>query len=203
MGLRLYSPSAENEQANVVPNTLYGSEPNFCSALPLLHSIWHPQATSDNVSTPPMNDTVHPQPSQLQYVQAPGLLLHSPVPVSGASWPIISPESSALRVNSYNQGTTSGEKHPVLKEEPDLLQVYANVPRETFPTPSELLNKAANKQKSISTSAKSGRKPEKKVETQRKLLQRILQENIGFSPTDPYVLVWRLSVFPWFTLFAQ
>ena len=187
MSLRLYSPSAEDD--NVVANTLYGSEPNFCSNLPLLQSIWHPQAASDHVSTPPINDTVLPQPSQLQYMQAPGLLLHSPVPVSGASWPIISPESSALRINSYNQGTTSRAKHPALKEEPDLLQIYANVPRATFPTPSELLNKAANKQKSIGASAKPGRKTEKKVETQRKLLQRILQENIGFSPTDPYVLV--------------
>lgn len=189
MSLRLYSPSEENNQANVVANTLYGPEPNFCSALPLIHSIWNPQAATDHVSTPPMNDAVLPQPSQLQYVQAPGVLLHSPVPVSGASWPIISPELSALRVNSYNQGTAPGARHPALKEEPDLLQVYANVPRETFPTPSELLNKAANKQKSIGASGKPGRKTEKKVETQRKLLQRILQENIGFSPTDPYVLV--------------
>jgi hypothetical protein len=49
------------------------------------------------------------------------------------------------------------------------------------------LNKATSKQKSVSTSVKPGRKAEKKVETQRKALQRVLQESIGFSPTDPYV----------------
>jgi hypothetical protein len=171
-----------------VTNTLYSAEPSLCSALPLplLHNVWRP--SGDNVSTPPVNDTVLPQPSQLQYAQTPGLLLHSPVPVSGASWPIISPESSALRDNSYNQGTNSGAKHPPLNDEPDLLRVYASVPRETFPTPSELLNKATSKQKSVSASAKPGRKTEKKVETQRKALQRVLQESIGFSPTDPFVL---------------
>jgi len=47
------------------------------------------------------------------------------------------------------------------------------------------LNKATSKQKSVSTSVKPGRKAEKKVETQRKALQRVLQESIGFSPTDP------------------
>lgn len=166
-------------------NTLYSAEPSLCSALPLLHSVWRPPG--DNVSTPPVNDTVLPQPSQLQYAHTPGLLLHSPVPVSGASWPIISPESSALRDNSYNQGTNSGVKHPSLNDEPDLLRVYASVPRETFPTPSELLNKATSKQKIISATAKPGRKTEKKVETQRKALQRVLQESISFSPTDPYV----------------
>jgi hypothetical protein len=168
-----------------VTNALYSAEPTLCSALPLLHSVWRPPG--DNGSTPPVNDTVLPQPSQLQYAQTPGLLLHSPVPVSGASWPIISPESSALRDNSYKQGTNSGVKHPSLNDEPDLLRIYASVPRETFPTPSELLNKATSKQKTISASAKPGRKTEKKVETQRKALQRVLQESISFSPTDPYV----------------
>ena len=181
--MALYSSSTENCQANVVTNTLYSSEPTLCSAaLPLLHTVWH----SGNVIAPPLNDTVPLQPS-LQYAQTPGIHLHSPVPVSGASWPIISPESSALRDSPYSQGTNPGSKHPLLSDEPDLLQVYANVPRETFPTPSELLNKAASKQKSISASTKPGRKTEKKVETQRKALQRVLQESIGFSPTDPYV----------------
>jgi hypothetical protein len=166
-----------------VTNTLYSSEPSLCSSLPLVHNVWNP----GNVVAPPLNQTVLPQPSQLPYAQAPGVLLHSPVPVSGASWPIISPESSSLRDNPYNQGTNTGLKHPSLNDEPDLLQVYANAPRETFPTPSELLNKATSKQKSISTSTKPGRKTEKKVETQRKALQRVLQESIGFSPTDPYV----------------
>ena len=183
--MTLYSPSGENGQASVVTNTLYSSESSLCSALPLIHSVWHP--APDNVSTPSLNDTMLPQPSQLQYPQTPGLLLHSPVPVSGASWPIISPESSGLRDNSYSRGTNPGTKHPALNDEPDLLQVYANVPRVTFPTPSELLNKATSKQKSISASAKPARKTEKKVETQRKALQRVLQESIGFSPTDPYV----------------
>jgi hypothetical protein len=183
--MALYPSSGENCQANVVTNTLYNSEPSLCSALPLLHSAWHP----GNVAAPPPHDTVLPQPPQLQYAQTPaGMLLHSPVPVSGASWPIISPESSALplRDNLYNQGINSGSKHPSLNDEPDLLQVYANVPRETFPTPSELLNKATGKQKSNGASAKAGRKTEKKVETQRRALQRVLQESIGFSPTDPY-----------------
>jgi len=179
--MALYPSSGENCQANVVTNTLYNSEPSLCSALPLLHSAWHP----GNVAAPPPNDTVLPQPSQLQYAQTPGMLLHSPVPVSGASWPIISPELSALRDNLCNQGINSGPKHLALDDEPDLLQVYANVPRETFPTPSELLNKATSKQKSIGASAKAGRKTEKKVETQRRALQRVLQESIGFSPTDP------------------
>jgi hypothetical protein len=166
-----------------VNNPLYSTGPAHCSALPLTHDVWHP----GNVAVPPLNDTVLSQPTQIQYAQTPGLLLHSPVPISGASWPIISPESSALRENTYNHGTIPDQKHSVLNDEPDLLQVYANVPRETFPTPSELLNKATSKQKSVSTSIKPGRKAEKKVETQRKALQRVLQESIGFSPTDPYV----------------
>ncbi len=164
-------------------NPLYSSVPSHCSPLPLIHDVWHP----GNVPAPPLNDTVLSQPSQIQYAQTPGLLLHSPVPISGASWPIISPESSAVRENPYSQGTDPGPKHFVPNDEPDLLQVYANAPRETFPTPSELLNKAASKQNSVSTSAKPSRKAEKKVETQRKALQRVLQESIGFSPTDPYV----------------
>jgi len=175
--MALYSSSADS----VVNNPLYSTGPGHCSALPLIHDVWHPA----NVAVPPLNDAVLSQPTQ--YAQTPGLLLHSPVPISGASWPIISPESSALRENLYNQGTNSDPKHSTLNDEPDLLQVYANVPRETFPTPSELLNKATSKQKSVSTSAKPGRKAEKKVETQRKALQRVLQESIGFSPTDPYV----------------
>jgi hypothetical protein len=166
-----------------VTNPLYSSEPSLCSGLPIIHDVWHP----GNVAAPSLNNTAPPQPSQIQYAQTPGLLLHSPVPISGASWPIISPESSALHENPYSQGTNPGPKHSVLDDELDLLQVYANAPRETFPTPSELLNKAASKQKSVSTSARPGRKAEKKVETQRKALQRVLQESIGFSPTDPYV----------------
>lgn len=177
--MTLYSSSADNCQPTVVANPIYSSEPSLCSAIPLMHDVWHPGNVSEN-------DTVLAQPSQLQYAQTPGLLLHSPVPISGASWPIISPESSALRENPYNQGATPGPKHSVLDDEPDLLQVYANAPRETFPTPSELLNKATSKQKSVGTSARPGRKAEKKVETQRKALQRVLQESIGFSPTDPY-----------------
>lgn len=182
--MALYSSSADNCQPNVMNNPIYSSEPSLCSALPLLpvHDVWHP----GNIAAPPLNNTVLPQPSQLQYSQTPGLLLHSPVPISGASWPIISPESSALRENPYNQGATPGPKHSVLNDDQDLLQVYANAPRETFPTPSELLNKATSKQKSVGTSARPGRKAEKKVETQRKALQRVLQESIGFSPTDPY-----------------
>ncbi|KAF8507097.1 hypothetical protein F5888DRAFT_71373 [Russula emetica] len=181
LDLALYSSSAENCQPSVVNNPLYTTGPSHCSALPLIHDVWHP----GNVAVPPSNDTTLSQPTQIQYAQTPGLLLHSPVPISGASWPIISPESSALRETPYNQGTNSDPKHSVLNDEPDLLQVYANAPRETFPTPSELLNKATSKQKSVSTSAKPGRKAEKKVETQRKALQRVLQESIGFSPTDP------------------
>ena len=181
--MTLYSSSAENCQPSVVNNSLYSTGPSLCSALPLVHDVWNP----GNVAVPPLNDTVLSQPTQMQYAQTPGLLLHSPVPISGASWPIISPESSASRENPYNQGTIPDPKHPVINDEPDLLQVYANVPRETFPTPSELLNKASSKHKSVSTSAKPGRKVEKKVETQRKALQRVLQESIGFSPTDPYV----------------
>ena len=181
--MALYSSSAENCQPSVVNNPLYSTGPTHCSALPLIHDVWHP----GNVAVPPLNDAALSQPTQIQYAQTPGLLLHSPVPISGASWPIISPESSALRENPYNQGTNPNPKHSVPTDEPDLLQVYANVPRETFPTPSELLNKASSKQKSVSASAKPGRKAEKKVETQRKALQRVLQESIGFSPTDPYV----------------
>ena len=158
-----------------------------------VHDVWHP----GNVAAPPLNDSVLPHPSQLQYAQTPGLLLHSPVPISGASWPIISPESSALRENQYNQGATAGPKHSVvLNDEQDLLQVYANAPRETFPTPSELLNKATSKHKSVGTSARPGRKAEKKVETQRKALQRVLQESIGFSPTDPYAPLIACYVLP-------
>ncbi|KAI0002018.1 hypothetical protein BJV77DRAFT_970721 [Russula vinacea] len=154
-------------------NTMLMPRTHLCSALPLVHDVWHP----GNVAAPPLNDTVLTQPSQIPYAQTPGILLHSPVPISGASWPIISPESSALRENPYNRGTNPEPKHPVMNDEPDLLQ--------TFPTPSELLNKATTKQKPISTAAKPGRKAEKKVETQRKALQRVLQESIGFSPTDP------------------
>jgi hypothetical protein len=181
LDMALYSSSGEHCHADVVTSPLYNSEHNLCSTLPLLHSVWQP----GNVAPPSLNDIV-PQPqSQLEYAQTQGIFLHSPVPVSRAPWPIISPDSSTLRDNPYGQGTNSEPRHPVMNDEPDLLQVYANVPRETFPTPSELLNKATNKQKSINASAKPSRKTEKKVETQRKALQRVLQESIGFSPTDP------------------
>jgi hypothetical protein len=181
LDMALYSSPGENCPADVVTNPLYNSEHSLCSALPLLQSVWHP----GDVAPPQLNNTVPQQQSQLEYAPTPGILLHSPVPVSRAPWPIISPDSSALRDNPYGQGTNPEPRHPVMNDEPDLLQVYANVPRETFPTPSELLNKATSKQKSINASAKPSRKTEKKVETQRKALQRVLQESIGFSPTDP------------------
>jgi hypothetical protein len=178
LDMALYSSPGENSQLDLVnhPPLYNPGEPSLCSPLPLLHSAWH----SGNVAPPPQQ-----QQSQMEYAQTPGIHLHSPVPVSRAPWPIISSDSSALRDNPYGQGTIPEQGHPVLKDEPDLLQVYANVPRETFPTPSELLNKATSKQKSINPSAKPSRKAEKKVETQRKALQRVLQESIGFSPTDP------------------
>jgi hypothetical protein len=183
--MALYSSPGEHCQPDVVTNPLYNSDHNLCPTLPLLHNVW--QGHPGNVVPPPLNNTILQQQSQLEYAQTPGIHLHSPVPVSRASWPIISPDSSALRDSPYGQGTNPEPKHPAMNDEPDLLQVYANVPRETFPTPSELLNKATSKQKSINASAKPGRKTEKKVETQRKALQRVLQESIGFSPTDPYV----------------
>ena len=183
--MALYSSPGEHCQPDVVTNPLYNSDHSLCPTLPLLHGVW--QGHPGNVAPPPLDNTILQQQSQLEYAQTPGIHLHSPVPVSRASWPIISPDSSALRDNPYGQGTNPEPKHPAVNDEPDLLQVYANVPRETFPTPSELLNKATGKQKSINASAKPGRKTEKKVETQRKALQRVLQESISFSPTDPYV----------------
>lgn len=185
LDMALYSSPGEHCQPDVVTNPLYNSDHSLCPTLPLLHGVW--QGHPGNVAPPPLDNTILQQQSQLEYAQTPGIHLHSPVPVSRASWPIISPDSSALRDNPYGQGTDPEPKHPAVNDEPDLLQVYANVPRETFPTPSELLNKATGKQKSINASAKPGRKTEKKVETQRKALQRVLQESIGFSPTDPYV----------------
>jgi hypothetical protein len=182
LDIALYSSPAEHSQLDLInhhPPLYNPSEPSLCSPLPFLHSAWH----SGNGAPPPQNNTTLQQQSQIEYAQTPGIHLHSPVPVSRAPWPIISPDSSALRDNPY--GTIPEQRHTVMNDEPDLLQVYANVPRETFPTPSELLNKATNKQKSINPSAKPSRKAEKKVETQRKALQRVLQESIGFSPTDP------------------
>jgi hypothetical protein len=184
LDIALYSSPGEHSQLDLISHPpLYNpAEPTLCSPLPLLHSAWH----SGNVDPTPQNNTTLQQQSQIEYAQTPGIHLHSPVPVSRAPWPIISPDSSALRDNPYGQGKIpEQQRHPVMNDEPDLLQVYANVPRETFPTPSELLNKATNKQKSINPSAKPSRKAEKKVETQRKALQRVLQESIGFSPTDP------------------
>ena len=163
---------------------LYPSEQSLYSAHPLLNGVWN----SGHTAAPQLSNAVLQQPPQLEYApQSPSILLHSPIPVSGASWPIISPDPPASRENSYDQGTSPELKHPTMEDGPDLLQVYANAPRETFPTPSELLNKATSRHKTINTPAKPGRKPEKKVETQRKALQRVLEESIGFSPTDPYV----------------
>ena len=182
--MAFYSSSRGHCQADLATSPLYASEQSLYSAHPLLNGVWH----SGNAVAPQLSNTVLQQPSQLEYApQSPGVHLHSPIPVSGASWPIISPDPSASRDNSYDQGPSPELKRPTIEEEPDLLQVYANAPRETFPTPSELLNKATSRHKTINTPAKPGRKPEKKVETQRKALQRVLEESIGFSPTDPYV----------------
>lgn len=185
LDMAFYSSSASRGhcQADLVTSPLYASEQSLYSAHPLLNGVWH----SGNAAAPQLSNTILQQPSQLEYApQSPSILLHSPIPVSGASWPIISPDPSAPRDNSYDRGTSPEFKHPTIEDaEPDLLQVYANAPRETFPTPSELLNKATSRHKSINTPAKPGRKPEKKVETQRKALQRVLEESIGFSPTDP------------------
>ena len=180
--MAFYSSSRGHCQADLVTSPLYATEQSLYSAHPFLNGVWH----SGHAAAPQLSNAVLQQPSQLEYApQSPSILLHSPIPVSGASWPIISPDPSALRDNSYDQGTSPDLKHPTMEDEPDLLQVYANAPRETFPTPSELLNKATSRQKSINIPAKAGRKPEKKVETQRKALQRVLEESIGFSPTDP------------------
>src|SRR6266702_1188114 len=181
--MAFYSSSRGHCQADLVTSSPYASEQSLYSAHPLLiNGVWH----SGNAAAPQLSNTVLQQPSQLEYAsQPPSILLHSPIPVSGASWPIISPDPSASRENPYGQGTSPELKYPTMEDEPDLLQVYANAPRETFPTPSELLNKATSRYKSVNTPAKPGRKPEKKVETQRKALQRVLEESIGFSPTDP------------------
>ncbi|KAI0307810.1 hypothetical protein B0F90DRAFT_66225 [Multifurca ochricompacta] len=179
--MTLYSSSGDHCQADVVTNSLYSSETGPSSALPFLHGVW----PSGNVaSAPPFHNAVPQQPSQPEYPQTPSVLLHSPVPVSGASWPIISRGLRDCR-DPLDQETSQESKHLVINNEPDLLQVYANVPRETFPTPSELLNKATSKQKPVNVATKLGRKTEKKVETQRKALQRVLEESIGFLPTDP------------------
>lgn len=177
--MAFYSSSTRGHcQANLVTSPLYTSEQSLYPANSFLNGAWH----SGNAAVPQLSLQ---QPSQLEYApQSPSILLHSPIPVSGASWPIISPDP-ASRDNPYDQGTSSELKHPTMEDEPDLLQVYANAPRETFPTPSELLTKATSRHKPINTPAKVGRKPEKKVETQRKALQRVLEESIGFSPTDP------------------
>jgi hypothetical protein len=176
--MAFYSSSRGHCQANLVTGPLYASEQSLYPAHSFLNGVWH----SGNATVPQLNLQ---QPSQLEYApQSPNILLHSPIPVSGASWPIISPDT-ASRDHSYDQGTSPELKHTTMEDEPDLLQVYANAPRETFPTPSELLTKATSRHKSINTPAKAGRKPEKKVETQRKALQRVLEESIGFSPTDP------------------
>lgn len=181
LDMAFYSSSRGHCQADLVTSPLYAPEQNLYSAHPFLNGVWH----SGNAAAPQLSLQLQ-QPSQLEYApQSPSILLHSPIPVSGASWPIISPDPSASRDSSYGQGTSPELKHPTMEDEPDLLQVYANAPRETFPTPSELLNKATSKHKSINMPAKAGRKPEKKVETQRKALQRVLEESIGFSPTDP------------------
>lgn len=182
--MAFYSSSRGHCQADLVASPLYASEQSLYAAHPLLNGVWH----TGNAAAPQLSNAVLQQPSQLEYApQSPSILLHSPIPVSGASWPIISPDTSVSRDNSYDQGASPELKHPTIEVEPDLLQVYANAPRETFPTPSELLNKATSRHKPINTTAKPGRKPEKKVETQRKALQRVLEESISFSPTDPYV----------------
>ncbi|KAI9460871.1 hypothetical protein BJY52DRAFT_1260979 [Lactarius psammicola] len=184
LDMAFYASSTRGHcQADLVTSSLYASEQSLYSAHPLLiNGVWHP----GNAAGPQLNNSVLQQPSQLEYApQSPSILLHSPIPVSGASWPIISPDPSASSENSYDQGTSPELKYTTTEGEPDLLQVYANAPRETFPTPSELLNKATSRHKPINTPAKPGRKPEKKVETQRKALQRVLEESIGFSPTDP------------------
>ncbi|KAI0274647.1 hypothetical protein BC834DRAFT_2977 [Gloeopeniophorella convolvens] len=151
--------------------------------VPHMRQPWLPPA----VSTPPAT-LVHRQQQQQQqeYMHTPGLVLQSSVPVSGTSWPVVSAEVSTLPWQPYERGRSLESKATATVCEPDVLQMYANAPRETFPTPSELLSRAAGKQKrSVTASAKYGRKPEKKVETQRKALQRVLEENVSFLPTDP------------------
>ncbi|KAF8271386.1 hypothetical protein EI94DRAFT_1698141 [Lactarius quietus] len=160
LDMAFYPSSRGHCQADPVTSPLYAPEQSLYSAHPFLNGVWH----SGNAVAPQLNIQ---QPSQLEYApQSQSILLHSPIPVSGASWPIISPDPSASRDNSYDQGTSPELKHPTIEDEPDLLQ-------------------ATSRHKSINTPAKAGRKPEKKVETQRKALQRVLEESIGFSPTDP------------------
>src|SRR6266404_4015528 len=173
--MAFYSSSRGHCQADLGTSSLYAPEQTLYSAHPLLNGDWH----SGNPAGPQLSNTILQQASQLEYAQqSPSVLLHSPIPVSGASWPIISPGQSATREDSYDRGASPELKPHTMEDEPDLLQVYANVPRETFPTPSELMNRATSKHKSVNTPAKPGRKPEKKVETQRKALQRVLEESI-------------------------
>ncbi|KAH9082070.1 hypothetical protein EDB83DRAFT_2310318 [Lactarius deliciosus] len=172
LDMAFYSSSRGHCQADLVTSSLYASEQSLYSGHPLLvNGVWNP----GHAAAPQLSNTILQQQQQLEYApQSPSILLHSPIPIHRSS-----------SENSYDQGTSPELKYPTMEDEPDLLQVYANAPRETFPTPSELLNKATSRHKSINTPAKPGRKPEKKVETQRKALQRVLEESIGFSPTDP------------------
>jgi len=117
---------------------------------------------------------------------APDLPLHPPASLTG-NWP---PATTATGptftypptlVHPDARHTPSPER-TLLTVQPNLLDVYANAPRTTFPTPSELLTYITSRDPLGNMIPPDS---EKKVETQRKARQRAVAESIGFPPTDP------------------
>ncbi|TFY83601.1 hypothetical protein EWM64_g429 [Hericium alpestre] len=110
--------------------------------------------------------------------------LHSPIPVQG-NWSGVLATSS-----SYNPDPVRKAPEPEAKVEvpvpevpkQNLLDAYAQAPRDTFPTPSELLTELTTRQGSGHL---VGQKSDRKIETQRRARRRAVTESVGFAPTDP------------------
>ncbi|KAI0067720.1 hypothetical protein BV25DRAFT_1819130 [Artomyces pyxidatus] len=110
---------------------------------------------------------------------SPDVPLYSPTPVPGTNWPVLAhPSPSSLPSHVQNPADPPPPGVSADSQQ-DLLEVYASAPRELFPTPTEILK--GNGKRRASTARDSDRK----VETQRKVRQRIVAESIGFPPTDP------------------
>ena len=120
-------------------------------------------------------------------LENPDISIHSPAALFG-SWPATLATSTSQAPFLHGEGHLEPDSlamgppaYPPPSQEH--LLAYGDAPRTTFPTPSELLTELASHTPTAVGAAK--RESDRKVESQRKARQRIVADNVGFTPTDP------------------
>jgi hypothetical protein len=165
---------------------------------------------------PEISGTYFPAPDTVAYPSEPPIPLHAPTPNPPCIRMLTCPErrisgnySCSSRSASVNSSTATPYP-PSLPSLPALVaptdinpnpqDYYSNGPLVTFPTPSELLNNlavhdglaaaatAADATTTVTQPETSAPAPGSVTARSRRSRGRIIAQNIGFRPTDPWVI---------------